>query len=109
MHKICLISLLLAAVVAMTSGQKIRLFRPGSRARTVPFAHAQLNSFQYPMAAMDGFDYNYINPLPMFNYPMRSRMPLRGGFGRRIPDGEYRTAHGIATVDGSDVSMDSHW
>ena len=29
--------------------------------------------------------------------------------GPRIPDGEYRTAHGIATVDGSDVSLDSHW
>ncbi|KAK3770125.1 hypothetical protein RRG08_007036 [Elysia crispata] len=106
MHKLCLLSLLLTAV-AMTSGQKIRLFRPGSRARTVPFS--RVNQFQYPMVPMDNLDYNYINPRPVFNYPMRSRMPMGARFGRRIPDGEYRTAHGIATVDGSDVSLDSHW
>ncbi|RUS79140.1 hypothetical protein EGW08_013087 [Elysia chlorotica] len=105
MHKLCLLSLLLAAV-AMTSGQRVKLFRPGARARTVPFS--RMNQFQYPMAAMD-VDYNYINPLPVFNYPMRSSMGLGARFGRRLPDGEYRTAHGIATVDGSDISMDSHW
>ncbi|GFR58702.1 hypothetical protein ElyMa_000038300 [Elysia marginata] len=103
MHKLCLLSLLLAAV-AMTTGSR-------AGARTVPFSSrmGQMNQFQFPMAVSDSFDYNYIQPLPIFNYPgaVRSRMPMGSRFGRMIPDGDYRTAHGIATVDGTDISMDT--
>ncbi|XP_012940862.1 uncharacterized protein LOC101862128 [Aplysia californica] len=110
MHKLCLLSLLLAAV-AVSSAQKIRLFSPTS-VRSRPFNIHQFNTLQSPLGRFQG---NALGMFPGSNYinlppQLPLAYPVNRVFGgrRRLPDGEYRTAYGIASVDGSDVNMDSY-